>query len=583
MGEIGDVTCWHTARGLARYSVLVTHAGLHKFQEIKSDDRYVLLQKAHAKLAQWDEMWERQQEAADRETERRNQAAEIEAKIAYATDHTKQIQLEHNRLETLLLHTLSVNDCIDWNSLKSAGDYPHPKPQRPVLPPIPIKPVFPPQPRSTDPAYIPPLGLLDRLFASRRKTKIDAQAKRFASDCEAWKARKAEATELYNTQVRDYNATLLRLQEKFTNDTSAWESAREVFLQEQLKSNAAIDSKKALYESGAPEAIIDYCELVLARSEYPDYFPQTYELEYRPESTLLVVNYQLPAPRDIPTLKEISYVRSRDEYSEKHVSEAQRNALYDSVLYQVAIRTIHELFEADQVNAFESIVFNGIVQSTDSATGHETTNCILSVQADKSEFMEMDLSRVDPKACFRRLKGVGSSKLHSITAVAPLVTMEKEDRRFVEAFDVAHALDNSTNLAAMDWEEFEHLIRQLFESHFAAGGGEVRVTRASRDGGVDAVVFDPDPIRGGKIVIQAKRYTVTVGVDAVRDLYGTVINEGANKGILVTTSHYGPDAYGFAKGKPITLLDGGNLLHLLQSHGYKAKIDIKEARSQMAG
>lgn len=109
-------------------------------------------------------------------------------------------------------------------------------------------------------------------------------------------------------------------------------------------------------------------------------------------------------------------------------------------------------------------------------------------------------------------------------------------------------------------------------------GGEVKVTQASRDGGVDAIAFDPDPIRGGKIVIQAKRYTNTVGVSAVRDLYGTVMNEGATKGILVTTADYGPDAYKFAKDKPITLLNGGNLLHLLEKHGQKAKIDLKEAK-----
>ena len=56
------------------------------------------------------------------------------------------------------------------------------------------------------------------------------------------------------------------------------------------------------------------------------------------------------------------------------------------------------------------------------------------------------------------------------------------------------------------------------------------------------------------------------------------MNEGANKGILVTTSDYGADAYEFARGKPLVLLNGGNLLHLLQKHGYKAKIDIKEAK-----
>ena len=130
----------------------------------------------------------------------------------------------------------------------------------------------------------------------------------------------------------------------------------------------------------------------------------------------------------------------------------------------------------------------------------------------------------------------------------------------------------------MDWEEFEHLIRELFEQEFNQNGGEVKITQASRDGGVDAVAFDPDPIRGGKIVIQAKRYTNTVGVSAVRDLYGTVMNEGATKGILVTTADYGPDAYDFAKNKPLTLLSGGNLLHLLEKHGHKVRIDLREAK-----
>ena len=64
----------------------------------------------------------------------------------------------------------------------------------------------------------------------------------------------------------------------------------------------------------------------------------------------------------------------------------------------------------------------------------------------------------------------------------------------------------------------------------------------------------------------------------MRDLYGTVMNEGATKGILVTTSDFGPDAYQFAKGKPLTLLNGGNLLHLLEKHGHRARINLNEAK-----
>ena len=139
-------------------------------------------------------------------------------------------------------------------------------------------------------------------------------------------------------------------------------------------------------------------------------------------------------------------------------------------------------------------------------------------------------------------------------------------------------MDSSVNLAAMHWEDFEHLIRELFEQEFADAGGEVRVTQGSADGGVDAVAFDPDPIRGGKVVIQAKRYTNTVGVSAVRDLYGTMMNEGATKGILVTTTDYGKDSYEFAKDKPLTLLNGSNLLSLLEKHGTQARINIAEAK-----
>src|SRR3974377_1355590 len=116
--------------------------------------------------------------------------------------------------------------------------------------------------------------------------------------------------------------------------------------------------------------------------------------------------------------------------------------------------------------------------------------------------------------------------------------------------------------------ECEALVGNLFTRM----GLETKLTRTSRDGGVDAVAFDTRPILGGKVVIQAKRYRHTAGGSAVRDLYGTMINEGANKGILVTTSSYGPDAYDFCKDKPIELMGGSGLLFHLEQVGVKARI-----------
>jgi restriction system protein len=252
--------------------------------------------------------------------------------------------------------------------------------------------------------------------------------------------------------------------------------------------------------------------------------------------------------------------------------------IYDAVLYKITLRSLHELITADVANSLDSIVFNGWVRAIEAATGQETNGCILSIQVNKEEFSTINLAKAEPKACFKKLKGVGSSKLAALVPIRPILQLDTQDERFVPSYAVEDTIDSTMNLAAMDWEDFEHLIREVFEKEFSNDNSEVKITRASRDGGVDAVVFDQDPLRGGKIVIQAKRYTNTVGVSAVRDLYGTVVNEGANKGILVTTADYGPDAYEFARDKPLTLLSGSNLLHLLAKHGHQARIDLKEAK-----
>lgn len=47
---------------------------------------------------------------------------------------------------------------------------------------------------------------------------------------------------------------------------------------------------------------------------------------------------------------------------------------------------------------------------------------------------------------------------------------------------------------------------------------------------------------------------------------------------MVTTASYGPDAYEFAKDKPISLIDGPNLIALLKKHGRMYRIDLEEAR-----
>ena len=462
-------------------------------------------------------------------------------------------------------------------------------PPAPNLLEVPVEPK-PIEPESVSEAYIefPPEPQPQALPIARFENayaKWAENVKRIEAENQRRYERNVGATYDWNRQSKKREQDMAVWHERFKKveaenfkRTSEHAAALERWQAEKRKVEESVDSAKKNYETQTSEAIEFYCKLVLQLSNLPDGFRRELDLEYNPETKSLIVDHALPAPDDLSRVKEVKFIESRQEFVEVLLSGREFDEIYDSALYQTCLRTIHELFHADKVNALDAVVFNGWIESVDRATGNDTKACVMSVHAKKEEFQKINLARVDPKACFKALKGIGSSTLHSLTPIAPVLKINREDKRFVASYAVAGQLDERTNLAAMDWEDFEHLIRELFEKEFSKPGCEVRVTQASRDGGVDSVVLDSDPIHGGKTVIQAKRYTNTVGVAAVRELYGTVLNEGAMKGILVTTADYGPDAYEFAKGKPLVLLNGANLLHLLEKHGHKAKIDIQEAK-----
>lgn len=129
--------------------------------------------------------------------------------------------------------------------------------------------------------------------------------------------------------------------------------------------------------------------------------------------------------------------------------------------------------------------------------------------------------------------------------------------------DAVAGLDSRQDLLAMTPTEFEHFSRQLFE----AIGMHSWVTQASKDDGVAGVVMNPDPILGGHCVVQAKRYSRAVGVDAVRELAGVMADKRATKGILVTTSWVTKDGHAFAeRNGRIQIIDGENLKSLCLEH-----------------
>lgn len=143
-----------------------------------------------------------------------------------------------------------------------------------------------------------------------------------------------------------------------------------------------------------------------------------------------------------------------------------------------------------------------------------------------------------------------------------MVEFDVSDPRLIEEEDVLSKLDDRDNIMDLTPAQFEGLITNLFNRM----GYEAYPTVRSKDGGVDCIAYLRDPVGVMKYVVQAKKWTATVGVDAVRDLAGAMDHERASKGVLITTSQVAPAGWRFVEGKPMQLIEGRELLGLIEKY-----------------
>lgn len=129
----------------------------------------------------------------------------------------------------------------------------------------------------------------------------------------------------------------------------------------------------------------------------------------------------------------------------------------------------------------------------------------------------------------------------------------------------------------MDYSEFSgYDFEDYISKLLGIMGFAVEQTTYSNDGGIDIIALYEKPIFSGKYIIQCKNWQGNVGAPEIRDLYGVVMDQRANKGILITPSDFTEQAYEFAKGKNIELING-EILRRLSKTITNETIEIENA------
>jgi restriction system protein len=382
------------------------------------------------------------------------------------------------------------------------------------------------------------------------------------------KARYAREEERSYRRLLDDRAAYETQQTSLSHAREAFKASEEARKAAVEAHNRGIDRFEADVRAREHDAVVRYFQRVLEATFQEEVDAESAAVGYSPDSKHIVVDLELPGISVVPEESSFRWIKTGDRIEAVGRPVARRKSLYGSLINAVSLKCIDTVFRADPADVVDCMTLNGMIDAIDPANGQQVRVCLLSVRVTVETFQSLNLRQVEPIQCLRALRASISTGPSELLPVKPLVELDMVDPRFVPSADVISGLDSRTNLMDLSPAEFENLVTNLF----AKMGLETRQTQASRDGGVDCVAFDSRPVLGGKVVIQAKRYKNRVGVSAVRDLYGTMQNEGASKGILVTTSGYGSASHEFAKGKPLELLDGQNLLYLLSHH---AQVEAK--------
>lgn len=334
--------------------------------------------------------------------ERARKVATKQEKARYIADRSKAVEEMNDavsaslqELDTVLKHTLTINDTVEFDTLLTKNDFP------PFAPPKEVEqPAVSPVKRIAD-MKIRPLNFFERLFHSKRierqqQSRLVLQAQ-YDSDYQ----REIAA---HQKHEEERIKKLAQLQEEY-------DSKKAAFIAEATAKNAEVAKFKEAYRQGDAQAVEDYNNLVLDRSEYDEQFPHEHEVTYVTESKYLTIKKALPALSVVPSVAEYRYVKSSDTITEKARLKVDIKKIYTSLVCQIALRSIHEVFEADQGKWIDRASFDGYVKAVDPAKGEHWTPTIVNLTVTASDFKQIRLGYIDPLVCFTSLDGRLAKKL----------------------------------------------------------------------------------------------------------------------------------------------------------------------------
>jgi restriction system protein len=344
-----------------------------------------------------------------RADEKERKRLEKEAKVRHvekmtvkAAAMTQELEEVYSDIDGLLAATLDVDDYVDLELLRRDVVHPPFVPcglENPV--PLPRLPAVPNEPPLELPA---PLSGLGKLIGKKKHEAAVREAKRAHSrKLNAWATHLATIEKEREQLLADHSEKEAQRKSSLAEAKASYEEEcqkREANICEQ---NNVLDRLIADLGYGVDSAVKDYVEIVLFNSVYPETFAVEYDGRFDSSTAELNLFVKVPSPEHIPNVKQYRYVRSSDEIVPATLSQKAQKDRYSGAIHQVALRTLHEIFEADRRALIQTISLVLGTKAVNPATGKTEEIPFVGVSAGREEFIEIDLANVVPLATLQHL------------------------------------------------------------------------------------------------------------------------------------------------------------------------------------
>ncbi|MGL5692739.1 MAG: restriction endonuclease, partial [Peptostreptococcaceae bacterium] len=189
-------------------------------------------------------------------------------------------------------------------------------------------------------------------------------------------------------------------------------------------------------------------------------------------------------------------------------------------------------------------------------------SCIISTMIDKNSFSNIDITKVDKLICLKECMQarINIDSNLDFKSIIPIRNVDHLNKSFIDS--------QSINLSEVDPYELEDLVCTLFRNM----GYEVKNPKKSHDGGIDCELYNSDPILGGKVIGQVKRYKKNIDIPKLREFESVLRNSDAMKGIFISTSNFSLQCKVFAQNNNITLINGDELVGYFNDYGISSYI-----------